>query len=262
MALTAVGSVASFSIHAAHGHAPIGLAGAGLRLTLPPIFALVGLSGSCLADGFESGCASSAASVGYFVGALGASALDVGLLAWDRSNSGVAKESYGWQTLSLDAAGALLGVYAIVRTRAKRDEPEDPMDASTDEKAPTSSVLSLAFGMYLIGGFGAPIVHFAHGRVGIGFADAGARLLGIPLLGVAGLASFCAASGGRDDCTRHGFEGGMLAGAVLVAGLDAFWLAEYDVEASEARSPAPGLSFQPLLMPVEGGLVVGAAGGF
>ena len=53
---------------------------------------------------------------------------------------------------------------------------------------------------YVIGSIGAPIVHFVHGNVGLGFASLGSRLILSPLGALIGLMGACAGTAGRGDC--------------------------------------------------------------
>lgn len=167
------------------------------------------------------------------------------------------KHWYGWQTLIADGASLIVV----------------PLGAAA---AGSPEVAAGAFiGGYLLA---APIIHFAHGRPGIGAASLGLRL-GMPLLGLAAgaLADDC---GGGDFCAV-GPAIGMALGMLGAVALDASLLAyekeedEDDRDASTAPSrqatrharrvapPAKPISFAPSLAPrLEGGVTVGVAAFF
>src|SRR5262245_22638962 len=84
---------------------------------------------------------------------------------------------YGWQTLSVDAAGLLTGVIAA-----------NSLDLSPGKLGVTAAT------WYGIGAVAAPAVHHAHGRWYIGLADFGLRAFAPPLIGFFGLLSTCGVS--------------------------------------------------------------------
>jgi hypothetical protein len=117
---------------------------------------------------------------------------------------------YGWQTLAVDGTSLALAIGGGV---SRQD---------------------LVTGFGVAGLFvGAPIVHFAHGRVGAGFASAGLRV-GLPI--VAALIGFAAEDcHGGDFCGLGGLAIGVLVGGASAIALDAAVLAREDVK----RDPGP-----------------------
>jgi hypothetical protein len=130
---------------------------------------------------------------------------------------------YGWQTLLVDALAAPLGVVGGLMTQR----------GSAQE---TGAVLfCVGAGLYVLG---PPVVHFAHAKVGIGFADIGVRLVA-PLVGtLAG--SLVGAVVGQGDYrgTTAGAGAGVVVGLIGASLVDAMVLA-YDVTpaVSSGRSP-------------------------
>ncbi|HMI89807.1 MAG TPA: hypothetical protein VK509_00510, partial [Polyangiales bacterium] len=114
-----LGMLGSLSVHAAHDNGGRGLAGMGYRLVAPPVVSVIGLGFGCLLSSIADNCASDSARWGFALGAIGTTALDVGLLAYERRPA-EAREWYGWQTLVIDGAALTAGVIVTVR----RDEPE------------------------------------------------------------------------------------------------------------------------------------------
>lgn len=250
--LYGVGLAAAPIVHWANGQVGIGFADLGLRLALPPVVGIIGIAASCTGQEFRD-CSQDGMIGGTLLGAAAVAALDALVLARQRPSANPPPETswYGWQTLIVD--GALLGVASYLATR-----PRDPPDPGEHE---FSDMLYFALGWYSFSAITAPVVHFAHGRVGIGFADFGVRL-GLPLVSVVpGLLVACSGLGGRDGCTSAGIEGGILGGMILASGLDAFVFARKRASAAPANAPSTG-SVLPMLTPTEGGAVVGAMGTF
>jgi hypothetical protein len=89
---------------------------------------------------------------------------------------------------------------------------------------------------YLIGSIGAPIVHFAHGNVGRGFASLGVRLGLSPIGAVLGVIGACAGTAGNDHCASEGAQYGLFGGTLAMALLDAFVFARDAKEAPTASN--------------------------
>lgn len=196
-----VGLVGAPIVHFAHGRVGTGFKDFGVRLALPPLAGLFGILGNCMANEFDD-CARDGMVGGTLMGVFGVAALDA--LSFAKAPEPAAEEPatrwYGWQTLAVDAA--LMGFGAYVASR-----PRDPPEPGKHEY---SDMLYFGIGWYAGSWLAAPIVHFANGRVGIGFADFGIRL-GMPLLAAApGVLVACSGLGGRKGCTYAGVEGGIL----------------------------------------------------
>ena len=117
------------------------------------------------------------------------------------------------------------------------------------------SVVSVAgVGAWAIG---APVVHWAHARAGVGFASLGVRLA-LPALGVY-LASRPCSSG---ECSAQLL--GVVFGAALIPApmvIDAVWLARERRE-STARGDRPALSLVPVIEASGQRRLLGVAGRF
>ncbi|MDB4993717.1 MAG: uncharacterized protein JWM74_1149 [Myxococcaceae bacterium] len=118
---------------------------------------------------------------------------------------------------------------------------------------------------------GAPIVHFAHGRVGTGFGDLGMRL-GLPVA-----FGFVAYSVGNKHCSSRGSYqvfcsqadsaavGGAVVGMVTAIGLDAAFLAHETVEpkaSTAARRSPPAFRVAPDLQLGKSRSTLGLRGSF
>jgi hypothetical protein len=91
---------------------------------------------------------------------------------------------------------------------------------------------------YIIGTIGAPIVHFAHSNIGLGFASIGARLLLSPIGAVLGIIGACGPSAGSDDCTAECAQWGLLGGSLAIVLMDALVFArEEEPKATASASP-------------------------
>jgi hypothetical protein len=147
---------------------------------------------------------------------------------------------YGGETLALDAAALVMLA---------------PAAASTSNGVQTT----FASGSLLTYGLGAPIVHFAHGHVGTGFADLGIRLA-LPALaglvgGVIGASAYQAPTCTNDPLCDEGFgqafaavEGGLIGGALGIAGavtIDAVWLAREPAQREGDRPASPSPASEP-----------------
>jgi hypothetical protein len=225
------GAIGAPAVHYAHGEGGVGAASFGLRLLMPLLSGFVGWIAACTSNSdFDSDCARSGWGAGTLVGLAGTAAFDAGLLAWDRPERGRPKperEWYGWQLLALDAAGIGLGVaFAGSEPRTEQGKRLHP-------------ALATWVGGYTIGFFGGPIVHFAHGRIGTGFASFGARAVLGPLGALPGVLGYCGATGGVSGCGETGAFWGLLGGLLAVDVFDAFVLAHEP--ASEKAASLPSL---------------------
>jgi len=143
---------------------------------------------------------------------------------------------YGWQTLAVDGTSLALAIGG------------------------GASELGAVAGLGVTGLIvGAPIVHFAHGRVGTGFASAGLRV-GLPIVGalIGVAAEDC--HDGRDWCGLGGAAVGVLVGGVAAIALDAAVLAREDVK----RDPSPiqRLGVSPIVDPQKRMAAVTVSGAF
>jgi len=148
---------------------------------------------------------------------------------------------YGWETLLVD--GASLGV--VVGGFWLRPPHQD------------WSVVSIVG----IGGLvlGAPVVHWAHGRAGVGFASLGLRV-GLPALGIL-LAAAIPCSG--SECSEQML--GLLLGVSLIPApivLDSAWLAREQQTAGAAHSARSVLSLVPFVNAAGGRRMLGVSGRF
>jgi hypothetical protein len=153
---------------------------------------------------------------------------------------------YGWQTLVTDGAGlALLFAGAGVYDAAGGS-------SSTGTTGGTTGLIVL-----LTGGVGlhlaAPIVHWAHGHVGIGLASLGLRIF-LPLAGG------YAVTGG-DLRNASGFVAGNLAGLAACSTLDAAAFA-YDEAPAPRDTPSAGLPFVPQVAVTHQGFSAGFSRAF
>jgi hypothetical protein len=157
-----VGMIGAPVVHFAHGQTRLGFGSLGMRMLMPPLMSLGGITASCLAQEFDSPCSSQGAEWGFAAGLGVAAAVDAFVFAPPQaaySEPASGRQWYGWQTLIVDAAGLGLGAYGIMRPR-----PEG-------EENPLSTPLTIGMGAWLTGMFIAPVVHFTHGNVGKGFLD-------------------------------------------------------------------------------------------
>jgi len=240
-----VGAVAAPAVHHAHDNWPIGLSDFGLRALAPPVIGFFGWITACTANrDFESECAASGWGVGSLIGLSGVALIDGLVLARPRTavDERASRTSwYGWQMLAIDLVGYGLGAATVSGKR-------------TDEGAEIHPALGAWAIGYTVGVIGAPIVHFAHGKVGFGFLSLGLRALAAPLLGVLpGLAGYCAATGGASDCAEHGAQWGLLGGSLAVGLFDALVLAHEPADDDDAAARyAPTASIGPGAIAVSG----------
>jgi hypothetical protein len=158
------------------------------------------------------------------------------------------REWYGWQTLIVDGAW-IVGASA--------------------SGAGNQAGLAAAF---VVSGYvvAPPIVHFAHGEIGRGFADLGIRV-GAPLvLGLVGFAALSGQPSPGNDGIGPGAVGAILGsglGMLVAVVLDASVLAYRTVDEEDALRSAPRrharvpVTMTPFLAPRrEGGAVLGVSG--
>lgn len=238
-----LGAVAAPGVHYAHGNAAIGTASLGLRVLVPPVAGFFGFLGSCMENGdVEHECVVDGYSVGTLVGLAGASAIDVGLLAWDRpkTDSKPAGSWYGWQLFIVD--GAAIGTGIVIGASKPRNEEGERTD-------PVAAPWAMG---YLVGLVAGPVVHFSHGRWGRAFISLGARALAGPMFAVMGVAGYCAATGGVSDCSKTGALYGLLGGLAIVDVFDALVLAHEEVEPNQQARYTPTVSVGPNSLTVGG----------
>jgi hypothetical protein len=237
----ALGSIGSISVHAAHEDPGMALAGLGGRMLLPPLISVIGLGMGCLASDLRDNCASDSARWSFAFGALGASALDIGLFARERRHD--QHHWYGWQSLIIDSAALGAGIIAFERSH----------EVDRDERF--ANVVAFP---YLIGFLISPWVHAFHGRWGVALGSLGMRLL-LPGVGaVAGLMGYCAATGGVGGCIPDGALYGLLGGTLITEAIDIGLLAQERVEPADAHATA----FTPYITPSADGWKAGLAASF
>jgi hypothetical protein len=145
---------------------------------------------------------------------------------------------YGWQTAIVD--GVAIGAGAVFA-------------ALPDPAGKLPPAARFGFTWWVASTFAEPVVHLAHHRAGIGFADFGMRT-GVPLVAaLVGAGVSCAATS-VDDCSRRGAAYGLIGGTTLAAILDAALFA-YD---APARAPTVPTStpWTPAIAPATGGAFV------
>jgi hypothetical protein len=205
-----IGMIGSFAVHAAHQNAPLGFAGTGARLLLPPIGAVLGVGVQCIAVAGERPCSAAGGRGGFVAGMIGATLLDS--LAFARAevddpDARIEGERvwYGYQTLMIDGA-ALAASLAFTIGRKHPDRTDD-------------GARMLAF-PYLTGFLVSPWVHAFHGRIGVAFASLGLRAIAPAVATLPGIIGKCASSGGERFCIKEGVVWGLFGGTLLVAAID------------------------------------------
>ncbi len=136
------------------------------------------------------------------------------------------KKWYGWQTLIVDGA-------VIVTSIA--------VGASTDTGSAGGTVYLLGYAL------GGPIVHWANGQVGMGFASLGLRVGAPVVAGVLGGALAAGASSGDGYAVVGGAAIGIVAGSIAAVVVDAAVLARktVTVDAAEERRASLKLKWAP-----------------
>ncbi len=124
------------------------------------------------------------------------------------------KESYGVQTLAVDALGVATGI-AIALSPIRTQVQDAPTRAAT-----------IAATTWFVGVTGAPAIHFAHGRTGMGLADLGVRTFLPPLVAATGAFFSCADERFRSNCADSGLITGTALGLGVVSAVDALVLAD------------------------------------
>jgi hypothetical protein len=148
---------------------------------------------------------------------------------------------YGWQTLLVDGAALTTVVGGLWLRPAHQDW----------------SVVSIVG----VGGLavGAPIVHWAHGHTGVGFASLGLRL-GLPALGAL-IALTPSCSGG--ECSEQALA--LALGVTLIPApivLDATWLARERETAGAAPPARAGVDWAPFISAFGERRMLGVSGRF
>ena len=155
---------------------------------------------------------------------------------------------YGYQTVVADCAGAILLLTGLA--------------------SGSGAVAWLGYGTYALA---PPVIHFAHGRVGIGFADLGLRLGAPVIVGVGGaLIGATGASGSSGSSSTNGAAAGLVLGVLLGYGtavtIDAAVFAYEKVpppkESGALRRTAPWFTLRPDMSLAPGRSTVGVAGTF
>jgi len=147
---------------------------------------------------------------------------------------------YGWQTLLVDGAALGVTVGGFWLRPAHQDW----------------SVVSIAgIGAWAVG---APVVHWSHGRVGVGFASLGLRLA-LPALGLLLLSTPCSGS----ECSEQ-ILAASLGLAIIPAPmvLDAAWLARERQTSGAAQSAHGHLSLTPFVSAFGARRMLGVSGRF
>src|SRR6478736_191861 len=147
---------------------------------------------------------------------------------------------YGWQTLLVDGAALGVTIGGFWLRPAHQDW----------------SVVTLAgIGAWAVG---APIVHWSHGRAGVGFASLGFRIA-LPALGLLLMSTPCSSS----ECSE-GILAASLGLAIIPAPivLDAAWLARERQASGVTQSAHGGLQLAPLVTAFGGRRMLGVSGRF
>jgi len=148
---------------------------------------------------------------------------------------------YGWQTLLVDGAALSTVVGGFWLRPANQDW----------------SVVSIAgIGAWALG---APVVHWAHGRTGVGFASLGLRF-GLPALGAL-IALTPSCSGG--ECSGQALA--LAFGLTLIPApmvLDATWLARERQSAGAAGTAREGVEWTPYINAFGDRRMLGVSGRF
>jgi hypothetical protein len=220
------GIVAAPAVHYANRHWPVGLADFALRALFPPLAGVGGLLASCTyKDEFSRSCARGGWSGGMLFGLAGAAAFDALVLssAAPPEAPGPGGSWYGLQVLTIDLIAYGIGAfYALKDPREGHQRPHPG--------------LALWVMDYLIGSIGAPIVHFAHSNVGLGFASLGMRLILGPMGALLGLLGACAGTAGSAGCVEQGAQYGLFGGSVAIALFDALVFAREPEERATASN--------------------------
>ncbi len=168
------GMLTAPSIHFAHGNVARGFASFGMRAVLPFV-ALPSLL-HCSPD-YRDICMQRTAQWVSLGALFAVSAMDGAFFA--RNDRSTRQETqgdwYGWQGLILDGAGLSIGL-SVAIANAHRDSQASGANARASR--PASFAENMTIPLWALGVVGGPIIHWSHGRLGIGFASLGMRLLG------------------------------------------------------------------------------------
>lgn len=153
---------------------------------------------------------------------------------------------YGYQILIVDGVALTLGALGAAFS---------VQGISGHDTGAEVGGIALAFHGGLVYLFGAPTVHWAHGRVGIGFASLGIRILS-PILGLAigGLESQLANGSKNQD----GIPIGAAVGAVAAMAVDAIFLSHEKVPGTRPAAKLP----LPSVMVTRHGMMLGIGSTF
>jgi hypothetical protein len=220
-----VGVVGAPAVHYANRRWPVGIADFAIRALFPPVVGVGGLLVSCVYnDEFDRSCSRGGWSGGMLFGLAGAAAFDALLLSRPTKEApGSGGSWYGLQVLTIDLISYGIGAfYALKEPREGHDRPHPG--------------LALWVMDYVIGSIGAPIVHFAHSNIGLGFASLGMRLFLSPMGAVIGMMGACAGTAGSDDCASEGAQYGLFGGSLAIALFDAFVLARESEDRATASN--------------------------
>jgi hypothetical protein len=156
---------------------------------------------------------------------------------------------YGWQTLIADGATLALWIGGSA--------------------ANTQALTDVGWASYLLA---PPIIHWAHGKVGIGFASLGIRIAAPLVLGLTGLAVGCAAGGSSGNSNNGlyglaagcavGFGVGVLTGYAGAVVLDAAVFSYKKERVVQGGYTATSFTIQPNLSLVHGHETLGVLGTF
>jgi hypothetical protein len=244
-AMYGVGATVAPGVHLAHHRLGPAFASLGLRLLLPPVTSGVGFLGACFGNrDFDHRCTQDGLTGGFLVGTVGAAAIDAAVLSFDKGGPREAARTwYGWQTAMVDGVGIALGA-AAAATPPK-----------SENKNPGTATFRFGAIWWVTGFLAAPIVHFAHGRVGMGFADFGTRvgLAGVGAL--AGVVGYCAATDVK-GCTSRGAEYGLIGGVALSAVIDAVAFSVRSAPSERASAEDNEEAWVPAIVPQRGGALV------
>ncbi|HEY8039774.1 MAG TPA: hypothetical protein VIF15_08280 [Polyangiaceae bacterium] len=249
--LYAVGSVGGPAVHWAHGQIGKGFGDMAMRVLGPPTIGLFGMLFYCGTRQFND-CAQNGMIGGVLAGEVLASGIDAALLADDDDRPLHPKPQgdwYGPHVWLADAASLGFGVYVATANQ-------------NNGQSSLSAIEAAGLGWWAVSWLVAPIAHFAHGRIGYGFADVGMRLIVPPVLGVVGILGYCSTTGGIRDCAIDGLAGGIGLGTLGVSLFDGLVLAHEAPPEEPEKEPAPSTGWSPVIQPVRGGATLGAGGMF
>lgn len=222
------GMLAAPAIHFLHGNVSRGLVSMAMRIGMPWPF-LVGLYG-CRYE-YSSECMQKTSQWISLASLVTISALDGAFLARtnSQSNRDLQREWYGWQGLIVDGAALGVGLSVAIASADRQDQSS------------TSFAKNVFLPVWAIGVIGGPVVHWSHGRVGVGLASLALRLFGgIAMAAVPLWISDCIATHSlcRTDELEPMLGWSRLSGQLAVTLLDDLVLARRDRETPASTSGA------------------------